>query len=144
MRPPRSASQLVIGSVAIFSLACGSFEILGPGTFTVDGSYSLQTVNGAALPVTVMDSLDGVPVQITFMAPTSFTLAPDHSVRIITTVRFVFGSINEVQTDTTTGTYALNGQQVTFSQPGSASFTATWDILNTLTIVDNGVFVFKK
>ncbi len=142
MNARRSARRLAIGCATVFSLACGSNAITG--ALSVEGSYSLRTVNGAALPVTMTDSLEGVPVQITFMAPTSVTLGSDRTVRIITTVRFVWGAINEVQTDTATGTYALNGQQVTFSQPGSRSFTAAWNGSDVLTIDDDGVFVFRK
>jgi hypothetical protein len=142
MHAPRSVRRLAIGAAAIVSLACGSDSVTAAPS--VNGTYSLKTVNGAALPVTFKDSLDGVPVQFTFMAPTSFTLGSDHTVRIITTVRFVFGAIDEVQTDTATGTYALNGRQLTFSQPGSTSFTGEWNGSDMLTIVDNGVFVFRK
>ncbi|MDB4888975.1 MAG: hypothetical protein JWL61_830 [Gemmatimonadetes bacterium] len=142
MHPPRSSRRLVIGAAVLVSLACGGDSITAAPS--VNGTYSLQSVNGAALPVTFTDSLDGLPVQVTFMSPTTITLSGTNSVRIITTVRFVFGSINEVQTDTGTGTYALNGQQVTFSQPGSTSFTAAWNGSDMLTINDDGIFVFRK
>jgi hypothetical protein len=57
----------------------------------------------------------------------------------------VFGSDDEVQTDTSTGTYALAGKQVTFSQPGSTSWTAEWNGSDMPTTVDDGiVFVFRK
>ena len=142
MNAQRSARTFIIGAVAVFALACGSDSITGAPS--VNGTYALQTINGAALPVTLQDSLDGVPVQVTFMSPTTITLGSDHSVRIITTVRFVFGAINEVQTDTATGTYALSGHQVTFSQPGSTPFTGEWNGSDMLTLNDDGVFVFRK
>jgi hypothetical protein len=138
-----SARRLAIGVLAIFSLACGSDAVTASGSPIV-GTYSLRTVNGAALPVTVTDSLEGVPVLVTYMSPTSFTLGSDNSVRIITTLRVVLGSINQVQTDTLTGTYALRGLQVTFSRPGSTSFTAAWNGSDALTLVDGETFVFKK
>ena len=142
MNATRAVRAVALGAVAIVAIACGSDSITGAPS--VDGTYALRTLNGVALPVTVSDSLDGVPVQITFMSPTSFTLSSDHKVRIISTVRIVFGTINEVQTDTTSGTYALNGQQVTFSRPGESSFTAAWNGSDALTVVDNGTFVFRK
>ena len=139
----RSPRQLAIGAITILTLACGSDAITRAPS--IEGTYSLRTVNGAALPVTISDTINGVPTQYTFLAPSTFTLGADKSVRIITSVRFVFGSINEVQTDTSTGTYALSGQLVTFSQPGSTSFTAAWNGSDMLTIADDGaVFVFRK
>jgi hypothetical protein len=143
MYASRSPRQIAIGAVVILSLACGSDAITASGP-AVEGAYSLRTVNGAALPVTVTDSLEGVPVLVTYMAPTSFTLGSDHSVRIITTVRVVLGSINQVQTDTVMGTYALSGQLVTFSRAGSTSFTAAWNGSDALTLTDGEVFVFRK
>ena len=143
MRTSRSTRQLAIGAVAIFSLACGSDSITA--ATSVNGTYSLRTINGAALPVTLTDSLNGIPFQLTFMSPSSITLNADHSVRIIATARWVFGSVDEVQADTTTATYALSGKQVTFSQPGSTSWTAEWNGSDMLTTVDNGVtFTFRK
>jgi hypothetical protein len=138
-----SIRRLATGAFTILALACGGDAITaGP---SVDGTYSLRTINGAALPVTLTDMLDGIPAQITFLAPSTFTLGTDKSVRIITTVRIVYGSLDVTQADTSFGTYAMTGQQVTFSQPGSSSFTGTWNGSNMLTVADeSGVFVFTK
>jgi hypothetical protein len=139
----RTTRRLAGGAFTIFALACGGDSITA--TSAVAGTYSLQTVNGAALPVTLTDTVNGVQAQYTFLAPSSFLLGTDKSVRIVTTVRFVYGTIDEVESDTSVGTYALNGQQLTFSQPGSTSFTGTWNGSNMLTIADEGgVFVFVK
>jgi hypothetical protein len=135
--------RLAIGVFTTLVLACGGDSVTGAAS--VVGSYSLRTVNGAALPVTFTDSINGVLAQYTIIAPSTFTLGADKSVRIIQTIRFVFGSIDEIQADTSTGTYSLSGQQVTFSQPGSTSFTGTWNGSNMLTLTDADiVFVFRK
>ena len=143
MRTSRSTRQLAIGAVAIFSLACGSDSITA--ATSVNGTYSLRTINGAALPVTFNGFIEwrlfAAHVHVAFEHHAERRpLGPDHLDRPVRV-----WPIDEVQTDTSTGTYALSGKQLTFSQPGSTSFTAEWNGSDMLTTVDNGVtFMFRK
>ena len=137
--------RLAIGAAALFTLACNGGDAIVAVPATVDGVYALSTINGTALPVTLVDTINGVQAQFTFMAPTMFTLKTDKTYLVVATIRFVFGSINEIQTDSGSGTYSIVGQQVSFVQAGATAFTGTWNGSNMLTIAQEGdVFVFKK
>ena len=137
--------RLAIGAAALFTLACNGGDAIVAVPATVDGVYALSTINGTALPVTLVDTINGVQAQFTFMAPTMFTLKTDKTYLVVATIRFVFGSINEIQTDSGSGTYSIAGQQVSFAEPGATVFTGTWNGSNLLTIAQEGnVFVFKK
>ena len=140
-----STRRLAIGAAALFTLACKGGDAIVAVPATVDGVYALSTINGTALPVTLVDTINGVQAQFTFMAPTMFTLKTDKTYLVVATIRFVFGSINEIQTDSGSGTYSIVGQQVSFVQDGATAFTGTWNGSNLLTIAQEGdVFVFKK
>ena len=139
-----SPRRLLSGIVAIVTLAaCGSDA--PTAAVSVTGAYSLSTVNGKSLPATLTQTVDGMTAQITFSQPTSLTLNSDNSFRTIGTIKIVFGTVVEQFTDTGTGKYVLNGQQVTLTPTGDAPFTASWNGSDMLTIQDSGdVFVFRK
>lgn len=137
--------RLAIGAAALFTLACNGGDAIVAVPATVDGVYALSTLNGMALPATLVDTIDGVQNRVTFMSPTTFTLKPDKTYRVVLTLRFVIGSTTETLTDSSAGTYSLTGQQVSFSESGAPVFTGTWNGSNMLTIAQEGnLFVFKK
>ena len=114
--------RLVLAGVAMLLVACGGDKTTGP--VTVSGTYTLRTVNGAAVPTIVyQDSqekdelLDG-----------NVTLGADNSWSGLLSIRAtelssgsVFGGTYPIG-----GTYSLSGNTITLTDtPDMLSFTGT-------------------
>ena len=138
----RRLAFLVASIVAI--AACGGDSSTGPAA-TVTGSYSLKTVNGKPLPITMTDSSQGIVFQVTIMDPYTLTMNADRTFRAIATARVSDGSTSQVEVDTISGTYTVSGQQLTLVQAGSSPVPAQWNGSDTITLTDaTDVLVFKK
>ena len=116
---------LLIGVLCVLSVACSDSE--GPEPIQIPGTYTLQTINGRALPFELFNFLNGAYV----LAQVSgrVTLNADLSYREENDVResFVDAVLGPVTSDTTIvfrGTYASQDSAVLLtSQPdGFQSF----------------------
>ncbi len=128
---------------AVFgAAACGSDSTTSPygvDTTTLVGVYTLNTVDGVALPAPAKDPTGTVLGKITAGSVT------------LTSAKTWTYSINYTLTDGTTGTspqagtYAVSGSTVTFTTSGGDKVTATFSGGNTLTVTLNTqLYVFKK
>lgn len=136
--------RAVFASTALFTLtACGSDSATGPAS--VVGSFSLQTVNGKALPYVFTDSTEGFPITVEIMSPSAITINADGSFRFSLTFKVsAVGASTTTATDVATGTYTRAGNTLSMTANGS-TLRADWDGGDTLTLVDSGeVMVFKR
>ena len=133
--------RIIACLLLLVGAACGGDSPTQPTSNSVAGTWSLQTVNGAALPyVAAQVGLDKVELTsdvITAVASGSFTQ--------ITQVRVTQNGQVSTQSIPDAGSYTLNGTAVTFTfnndgSSGTGSLTG-----NTLTVAQDGlVFVYKK
>ena len=120
--------EFVLSLLIVPFLALGACDVLGIGGVT--GEYQLTTVNGEALPF----GEDFFTIE-----SGTLTLESDDSY----TVQITFGSNGETETDTTSGTYEVQDETITFTGPDD-TFTGTLDG-NTITITDDALtMVFEK
>jgi hypothetical protein len=113
---------------------------------SIEGSYSLRTVNGQSVPVTVAQ-MGADRADIT---GGSLTLNNDGTFTGQLEFRFVFSGIRANQSESLSGTWTADGNTVTLSSEGEVS-VATWNrdarqITITETFEDFGttVLVFRK
>src|SRR5688572_18942651 len=105
MRQIGSRAWVGVVGLALFALAaCGS-DSSGPddGDGPFSGTYSLQTINGAALPYTVGE-VDGFKLEI---VSDVFTFNENRSFRDITVVRETENGVPTTLTDTIDGTFVI-------------------------------------
>lgn len=136
----------VLAAVAILP-ACS--DSTGPNR-TVAGNYTLISVNGVLLPVVfsaeqffTLRITDGT---LTVNSNNTFTASATYEQTL------VVGGVKTTDTVTCTGTYAMNGNTITFTEANSTDancggvYTGTWDGENTLTVdFDVGVqALFEK
>lgn len=118
-------------------LACGG-DSSGPGgsSASVNGTYTLKTVNGAAMPVTLATA-PGYSLRIT---SASFTVNANNTFSNTATFQETQGSATVSETETCSGTYTKNGNSLTFTESSAANsdcggtYNGTWDGSNTLTV----------
>lgn len=114
--------RLVLATVAMLLVACGGDKATGPDPVT--GSYTLRTVNGGALPQTFYQ--DGVEIDKLFAG--TISLAADHSwtgslsvdATAIPGGQSLFHGPIPVS-----GTYSLNANSITITDPHGLSFNGT-------------------
>lgn len=135
MRQFRSAALVALTTlVSTLTVACGDDDDgTGPGSDIV-GTYTLRSVNGQSLPAVEFEDEfvreEIVSSTLTMNAGNSFT------------VSLTFRETDKETGETTTfppieesGTYTLNGSQLTFSSSGDTT-NATFTGGNTITISD--------
>jgi hypothetical protein len=143
-RPTPSIRRTIKGAwmlVAIATaVACGSdsgsTNPNGPSvSSTPAGSYDISTVNAAALPFTIFSDTAGYKWEIT---AGSFVLASDGKYTAKWTFRQTITGKVDVFADSTTGTWAVSGTTVTFTNPQdpSANDKAEWSNTGKLTFVE--------
>jgi hypothetical protein len=111
----------------------------------IEGTYSLRTVNGQNVPVTVYqdgtERLDITGGNVVLNSNGTFTGKFDF--------RIFFGGVSTNHTETGAGTWSRSGNTVTFSSQGETT-TATWNGSNELTAVETDeefgtlVLVYRK
>lgn len=134
-----------------FLAACGSDSgSTGPGGNTQkspDGSYSISTINSAALPVAIFSDTGGYKLEV--LSGTA-TLATGGQYSIVTNFRYsLAGGVVNMYADSTAGTWSLSGTTVQFTDGSDGSTDqATWSN-GQLTFVEPGVgtaqitFIYK-
>lgn len=136
----------VLAAVAILP-ACS--DSTGPNR-TVTGNYTLISVNGVLVPVVFTAeqffTLRITAGTLTINSNDTFTASATYEQTL------VVGGVKTTDTVTCTGTYAMNGATITFTEANSTNancggvYTGTWDGENTLTVdFDVGVqALFEK
>ena len=143
----RTLGILAACVVSVFLAACGSDSSTGPSTQkTPNGSYSISTINAAALPVAIFSDTGGFKLEVT---SGTITLNSGGTYSIVTNYRETLPGVLDTYTDSTGGTWALSGTTVAFTNSADASQDqATWSN-GQLTFVEPGVspaqitFVYK-
>lgn len=109
-------------TAAIGLMGCGSDAPVAPtngngggGGGGITGAYNLQTVNGNSLPVVTFQQGNDKQ-EIT---AGSVSLNADNTASLSLTIRETVGATVTTQTSTDVGTYAVTGNQVTFTFNGS-------------------------
>lgn len=128
-------AALAIGVVA----ACGGDSTTQPTMASLDGSWSLQTVNGAALPfVAAQSGQDKEEIMSDVFTTSSGTFAEQMTVRTTISGQATMDTLPD------SGSYALSGSTVTFTFSDSSTASGTVSG-NTMTFVESGYrFVYKK
>lgn len=133
-----TASRVLAGILAAISLiaasACGSSST-APDTTSANaavvGTYTLKTVDGAALPAPAKDEKGAVGGTFT---SGSITLASNGSFNSILNYTITGGTAGN---SPSSGTYSVSGSTLTFVVSGKSNVTAVFSGGNTLTNVNN-------
>lgn len=144
----RNIKRLIgLAAVTLF-VACSDSS--GPRASAVAGSYTLISVNGILMPVTLPVS----PLFTLRITAGSATLNPNNTFTASVTYEQTLagGGPTLTDTETCTGTYAVSGNTITFTESNSASancggvYTGVWDGADTFTIeLEPGVHaLFEK
>jgi hypothetical protein len=117
-------------------LACGSDSTAPPTPTqaTIAGTWTLQTLNGQAVPVVLSDS-GGAKLEV---VRDVFTLVGDHTFTQVTAFRITAGGQATTDSVSDLGTYVVNGTAVslTYDSDGSTS-SGSWQG-NTITLSAEG------
>lgn len=103
---------LVAGTVTLLS-ACGS-DATQPSR-TVEGTFNLTTVNGAALPFTLVE--DDPDNRVDLVAGVIVTTV-DRTFTDVMSFLIVEGGEEETDTESLAGTYVLSGNTISFTVSG--------------------------
>ena len=134
-----------IGVLAISALAtlaaCGGDSATAPSSTSIAGSYTLRTVNGAPLPVIVVQ-IGAYKIELlneTVVVVDGGTFTQQGSVRITE------GGVVSTESYADAGTYTRNGTAVTFvfNSDGSSG-TGTVNGATITVVVDGFSLVYRK
>lgn len=136
--------RLLIGIAAAVVVACGGDSITASDS--PSGSYTLQTVNGRALPYALIDTVEGgVAFKLEVLSPSTLTIGTGSDWRFILSSRASFGGFVDVATDTVSGTFTRSGSALTLNSAGDEVFRGTWTPPDQVTLTADGdVLVFKR
>ena len=126
---------LVFGMVG-----CGGVDVTDPGS--VSGTYTLQTVNGDALPAVLFQD------ETTLLEVTagSITLNQDRSCSTSMSLRQTQDGVVATETETGVCTYALDSGSITVTDSANPLTPTTGSLTgSSITVTDDGdVFVYQK
>lgn len=132
----RVLARFMAATVIAVAAACGGGD--GNGGITevasVAGTYSLKTVNGAPLPFVFLDE-SGYKLEIT---ASGYTLSSAGTFSVTATFRETENGVVTTATETSTGTYSVNGSTVTFIDTDGETLAGTISG-NTLQFSEDGV-----
>jgi heat shock protein HslJ len=134
--------RLVSLALALAVVACGSDDSsTTPTNSSVAGTWTLQTVNGAALPYTASPA----PTKVEILSNT-VTATSAGTWTSATQVRTTIGTQAPVTaTQNDAGTYTLSGNNVAINSTANGAIGTGTISGNTLTLTQAaGVFVYKK
>lgn len=141
-RRPHIAS---IAAAALLTLsACGGDS--PAASASVVGTFSLETVNGKALPYVLADTaFQGSVLRVEVVSPSMMKLKSDMTFQFtVTTKVSATGVPPMVEASTATGTYSLTGRHLSMTASGS-TLQADWDGSNSLVLnATPDVLVFKR
>jgi len=142
---------LATAALALLTLAAGACggddDSTGPNG-SIAGTYTLRTVNGSPPPITLLEFQD-YKVEVT---AASVVMNANNTFSATSTFRETDAGEVTTSNSVCTGTYAVSGSTVTFTEPESTnedcggSYTGTWSNGNTLTVAFGGGLeaVFRK
>lgn len=143
---PRNIKRLIcLAAVTLFA-ACSDSS--GPNS-SLTGSYALVTINGAGMPFVVFfdqtSRLEIVGGDVTLNANNTFSSSGTYR-------QTLTGGPSQTVTESCQGTYSVNGNSITFSEPTIVGtncggvYNGTWDGSNTLTVAYDATVqaVFRK
>lgn len=130
---------------AFFVAACSSSDSTGPRD-SIEGTYTLKTVNGSTLPITITDAGSTFRVN-----SGSLTINTGNTFSDVTNISVQSGGQTVTVNSTCTGTFTQNGNSVAFDEATSndpncgGTFTGSWSG-NTMTVAfdANLIGVFQK
>ena len=133
--------RLIACMLLLVGAACGGDSPTQPTSSSVAGTWSLQTINGTALPYIVAqagsDKVELTSDVLTVVGSGSFTQ--------ITQVRVTQNGQVSTQSIPDAGSYVLNGTAVTFTFNSDGSSGTGSLSGNTLTIAEDGfAYVYRK
>ena len=133
--------RFVSVTLALVIAACGSDSSSAPTNSSVAGTWTLQTVNGSALPYTASPS----PAKLEILSNT-VTATSAGTWTSTAQIRTTIGTqAPTTATQTDAGTYTLSGNNVAISSTANGVVGAGTISGNTLTLTQAaGVFVYKK
>jgi hypothetical protein len=123
-----------------FAAACGS-DATTEAAVTLDGNYSLQSVNGAALPYNLGTLSNGARLEVT----NETLVIANGTYTATTTIRTTLNGTSTNETDQDKGTVSSSGSTVTFKSTTDASITTGTLSAGKLSITQEGItLVFVK
>lgn len=121
--------------LAVGTSACGGDKATGPGG-SIAGTYNLQTVNGAAPPVILLQ-IGAYKLEVT---AANLVVNSNNTFSSSSTYRETDAGTTTTSTSVCAGTYTRNGNSLTFTEPETSNedcggtYTGTWSNGNTLTV----------
>lgn len=130
--------KLLAGLVLAFVAACGGDGGSGPNTEHV-GTYTLQTINGAALPFLLQSGTTRIEV-----TGGRVSLNADGTFSDITDLRVTQGTTVATTQEGTLGAYQRSGNNITLVPASGGSYSMAYSG-NTLTQVESGAtLVYRR
>ena len=128
-------TRSIAAVVALVALgACGGGDKSTGPSGTIAGTYSLKTVNGAALPAVVVQ-IGADKLEVT---SGSVTMNSDNTFNGVTAFRETSSGVVDESSAVCSGTYSRSGSNVTFTETETedcgGSYPGTWSNGNTLTV----------
>ncbi len=123
--------MLVVAAALMAAMSCGggSDTTAPPGADAAVGVYTLSTINGQQMPVTVQQSGND---KIEIMGGV-VTLKEDRTFSDITQVRLTVGGTVTSETETASGSWTRQANTVQLNPTGFTAYSMTWDGGNRLT-----------
>ena len=135
--------RFLLSIAAAASLACGDSGT-SPSE-TVAGTYALVTINGKPLPYTFADTVGTVISTVTYLQPFSIGIKSDNTARFISTVRFTSAGTTQTISDTTSATYTLFNNLLSFRTSDGGTLSGGWNGSDQITISEPpDLLVFRK
>ena len=126
--------------VLCFALACASDSTTTPTQASLAGTWSLQSINGIALPFVTSQT----GTSKTEILSDIVTAAETGTYTEVAQVRTTLNGQATISTESDAGTYTVTGNAVTIRSSDGTSVSGTVKG-NTFTVAGNGVaFEFKK
>lgn len=130
--------------IAVFTVAgCSDDDAAGPSA-SIEGTYTLRTINGSPLPF-VLEEEAGLKAEV---LSSTLTLQPSGTFTQLARVRVTFGGSATTEEQASTGTYTQSGNNITLTETfeGEVStFAGVWNGSNQLTFTDDGfILVYQK
>jgi hypothetical protein len=140
-RTHRFTAPLASAALALL-IACGGDGGTNPSA-SLAGIYSLATVNGKSLPITMADS-GGLKIEL--VAPTTLSLGEDQRFYFVASIRVTGDGPVFTATDTVAaGHYTASGKALTFVESDGTAVVGEWDGAGTVTLgAPPEVMVFRK
>lgn len=135
MHRPRRLVSAAIVAVTMLAAACGGGD-KSTGPTTLEGTYTLKTVNGSAPPV-IIAQLGADKVEV---LGGSLLMNANNTFSGSTTVRFTESGVVSTETADCDGSFTRSGNAVTFSEDDDVSgdcggtYSGTFSNGNTLTV----------